>query len=88
MNESDFRQWASGDDLKEIVERREIERFSWWEFRRTGPKQYEDYILEERHHLASVSNGLFAVDRQRDGGGYHVVFDRDKNRVYFQSNPR
>jgi len=38
MNESDFRKWASGSDLKEIKDRHEIRRFSWWEFQKTRPK--------------------------------------------------
>lgn len=89
MNESDFRKWASGSDLKEITDRHEIRRFSWWEFQTTRPKQYDEtYFREERHHIAVVTNGLFASYRQSDGGGNYRVFDRDKNRVYFESNRR
>lgn len=89
MNESDFRKWASDSDLKEIKDRQEIRRFSWWDYQKTRPKQYDEtYFREEQNHIAIVTNGLFSSYRQSDGGGNYTVFDRDKNRVYFESNRR
>lgn len=89
MNESDFRKWASGSNLKEITDRHDVRRFSWWEFQKTRPKQYDEaYFREEQQHIVSVTNGLFSSFRQNDGGGSYRVFDRDNNRVYFESNRR
>lgn len=89
MNESDFREAATRYNLREITEEQVIPRYSWWTFRNTNnAKNYKDFFAEESKHYAKVRNGLFASERQADGGGFQLVFDRDQSRVYFQSNPR
>lgn len=89
ISENDFRESGSRYDLKEIEEPQSIPRFSWLEFRNTDPTKYgESYFREEQGHHAKVSNGLFASKRWKNGSGYHIIFDRDKSRVFFQSNKR
>lgn len=90
MAERDFRrEWASRYNLKEITEKQVISRFSWWDFRiEKPPHDSLTFFREEKNHLAEVVHGLYASERWDNGGGYHIAFDRDEDRVYFQSNPR
>ena len=39
-------------------------------------------------HIVQISNGLFYEERQPNGGGVEVAFDRDTGRAYFHSSPR
>jgi hypothetical protein len=38
--------------------------------------------------IAVITNGVYDSQRWSNGGGYSVVFDRDAQRAYYQSNPR
>jgi hypothetical protein len=85
MNEEEFPPY----ELREIDDIQSIERFSWRESLRSRQGSDGDsWEQEERRHVATVRNGLFATERRKDGGGYKIVFDRETNRVYHQSNPR
>ncbi|QIF03928.1 hypothetical protein [Roseimicrobium sp. ORNL1] len=92
MKEEEFRKWASRYELREISGAQSIERFSWIQFWRShrdyDGDAWEEEEREKRKHVATVRNGLFATERRKDGGGYKLVFDRETNRVYHQSNPR
>ncbi|RBP40421.1 hypothetical protein DES53_108128 [Roseimicrobium gellanilyticum] len=88
MSEEDFRKWASRYELREISGALSIERFSWREAWRTHLGSGRDSWEEERKHVATVRDGLFAAKYWENGGGYKLVFDRETSRVYRQSNPR
>jgi len=93
INEVDFRQWATLWMLKEIDKEQTICRYSYLNFlkEKQSAKTENDWIAYEnakKIHLAIVSKGLYDSKIYHNGGGYNVVFDRDKQRAYFQSNPR
>jgi len=81
MKESDFRSFAIENDypIAEIDKPQEIRRFG-----------YMQAISDEAYKAATarVVRGLFAQHRQSNGGGYHIVFDRETERLYFQSSAR
>lgn len=93
ISEDEFRKWAAHRTLKEIVKEEKICRYSYWKFCRKKhsvktDEELTDYMNAEKRHYAVVSKGLYDSRRHDNGGGYHVVFDRDKQRAYFQFSPR
>lgn len=90
MDEESFKRWARRWDLKPIKEEETITRYSYTSFLKQS-RNYRNakvYEAEEKKHVATVSTGLYDREIRRNGGGYHVVYDREKQRAYFQSNPR
>lgn len=94
IDEAGFREWARrfGGELEPFSDGCRIERYSWREFCRSQASTTVDgdaYYEEERKHYAYVRNGLcYRYINERNGGGVHVVYDRDAGRAYCQSNPR
>ena len=93
ISEYEFRKWATRWTLKEIVKEEKICRYSYRKFcqeKHPGNTEEElkDYMNAEKKHYAVVSKGLYDSRRHDNGGGYNVVFDRNKQRAYFQSSPR
>lgn len=80
IDEKAFKKWAHRWDIKSIRNEERIPRYSYYK------QPYEKRNSKE--HLAVVRNGLYASCKQSNGGGCHVVYDREKHKAYFQSNPR
>lgn len=93
INENDFRQWAAQWNLKEIDKAESIQRYNYWNFlKEKHSSQTEDdmnaYFETKKRCIAAVNKGLYDSKTYGNGGGYHVVFDRERQRAYFQSCPR
>lgn len=93
ISEDEFRKWAARWTLKEIDKEQKICRYSYWKFCRekhpgNTEQELTDYMNAKERHYVVVSKGLYDSKRHDNGGGYHVVFDRNIQRAYFQSNPR
>jgi hypothetical protein len=91
IGEAAFRKWAAGEyDLKEISEPRSIMRYSYKNFARQwrGRRESDAYEAEKEKHFAAITDGLYHFETWRNGGSIHVVYDRQKQKAYYQSNPR
>jgi len=91
ISEEGFKRWAIKWDLKEIDEEQSIWRYSYMSFlakRREENVDYDELFSEEEKHIATVKNGLYDKKKSRSSSGYHVVYDRDRGRAYFESSRR
>jgi hypothetical protein len=89
IDEDGFRKW-SDCPLTPITEKIAVERYSYENFmkRRLGCCN-EQYEHERATHIAIVTDGLhYSYLNPSAGGRRSVVYDREKHRAYFQSNPR
>jgi len=90
MSEEDFKKWI-WLDVKPITKPVKVNRYSYFAARRVdlGPNPtLAEMETWEALGTATIKNGLYHSHRRGSGGGVDVAFDRDKDRVYFQTNPR
>ena len=92
--EESFKKHANSSwRFREIREPEVIRRYNYIREYEEYHKNYREFRYEEYRRLqerttATVKNGIVARHRQRNGGGYHAVYDRDTGTAYVQTNPR
>jgi hypothetical protein len=90
MSEDEFKKWIRFD-VKPITKPVDVYRYSHTTANRPdlGPNptiaQLEAW---EAIGKATIKNGHYHSHRRGNGGGVDVAFDRDRGRVFFQTNPR
>jgi hypothetical protein len=90
MSEDEFKKWI-WLSVEPITKPVEVRRHSFITASRPdlGPNPtLEELEAWEAIGTATIVNGLYHLHRRGNGGGVDVAFDRNKSRVYFQSNPR
>jgi hypothetical protein len=90
IEEEGFLNWASDWEVKPITKEFKIMRYTlrakYPNFVPNPSKQaLDDY---ENIKNAIIMDGYFYENRQKNGGGVCVAYDRKTKRAYFQSNPR
>ena len=91
--EQDFKA-CTNFDLLPITEPVKVYRYSNAMGRGTKLKpnassaEYLEHLETNEGRAAIVRRGLYHSHRRNNGVGVTVVYDREKGRAYFQSNPR
>ncbi len=84
--EGDFLEWVKGKgwEVAEITSPVVVERYNQRKDRVKGQSE----VVQEEPDTATVEAGLYYKELERDGGRTVVVYDRAKERAYYQGNPR
>ena len=90
ISEEEFKKWI-WLDVNPITKPVKVNRYSYMAAQRIalGPNPTQAELdAWEAAGTATVKNGLYHSHRRGNGGGVDVAFDRDRGRVFFQTNPR
>ena len=90
MSEADFRCWARFE-VKPITSKVQINRFSYMTRDSSAldlNSPDERWKRWEEAGTATVTDGLYYSERRSNGGGVSLAYDRQRGRVFYQTNPR
>ena len=71
----------------------EFRKWAWWDVKpidkTVSIRRYNYFSIPDDRRNAIVSDGLAYCSKQRtNGGGYYVVYDRERRRAFFHSASR